>query len=147
MSIRCSGFASRSFIIGSRLCPPAMTRASGPSRCRDAIAPSTLVARSYSNDAGVCTRLLSSLGRAAGKSLARCADVFPLLVLDRRAGADHRGAGQGLGPRLAALGVQLPGGEAAALDVPERGTSRVPGCDRGLPAEPGEGERASRVHL
>ena len=31
MSIRCSGFASRSFIIGSRLCPPAMMRASEPS--------------------------------------------------------------------------------------------------------------------
>ena len=56
MSIRCSGFASRSFIIGSRLCPPAMTRASGPSLFSDAIAPSTLVARSYSNAAGVCKR-------------------------------------------------------------------------------------------
>ena len=54
MSIRCSGAASRSFIIGSRLCPPAMIRASGPSRSSDAIAPSTLVARSYSNGAGVC---------------------------------------------------------------------------------------------
>ena len=42
MSIRCSGLASRSFIIGSRLWPPAMIRASGPSRCSDAIAPSTL---------------------------------------------------------------------------------------------------------
>src|SRR2546423_543830 len=52
MSIRCSGFASRSFIIGSRLCPPAMTRASGASRASDAIAPSTLLARSYSNGAG-----------------------------------------------------------------------------------------------
>ena len=46
MSTRCSGLASRSFIIGSRLWPPAMTRASGPSRSSDAIAPSTLVARS-----------------------------------------------------------------------------------------------------
>ncbi len=55
MSIRCSGFASRSFIIGSRLWPPAMTRASEPSLCSEAIAPSTLVARSYSNAAGVCT--------------------------------------------------------------------------------------------
>ena len=33
MSIRCSGVASRSFIIGSRECPPARRRASGPSRC------------------------------------------------------------------------------------------------------------------
>ncbi len=54
MSIRCSGCARRSFIIGSRLCPPAITRASGPSLASDAIAPSTLVARSYSKDAGVC---------------------------------------------------------------------------------------------
>ena len=46
MSIRCSGCASRSFIIGSRLWPPAMIRASGPRRLSDAIAPSTLVARS-----------------------------------------------------------------------------------------------------
>ena len=55
MSIRCSGFARRSFIIGSRLCPPAMIRASEPSRCSASMAPSTLVARSYSNGAGVCT--------------------------------------------------------------------------------------------
>ena len=39
MSIRCSGWASRSFIIGSRLWPPAMIRASGPSRSSEAIAP------------------------------------------------------------------------------------------------------------
>ena len=31
MSIRCSGLASRSFIIGSRLWPPAMIRAPEPS--------------------------------------------------------------------------------------------------------------------
>src|ERR687886_408404 len=55
MSIRTSGLARRSFIIGSRLCPPAMTRASGPWRRSAAIAPSTLVARSYSNGPGVCT--------------------------------------------------------------------------------------------
>ena len=46
MSIRCSGVASRSFIIGIRLWPPAMIRAPEPTRCSDAIAPSTLVARS-----------------------------------------------------------------------------------------------------
>ncbi len=64
MSIRCSGFASRSFIIGSRLWPPAMMRASGPSRFRDAIAPSTLVARSYSKAAGVCNACSFHLLRA-----------------------------------------------------------------------------------
>ena len=46
MSMRCSGLASRSFIIGSRLWPPAMMRASGPSLWRASMAPSTLVARS-----------------------------------------------------------------------------------------------------
>src|SRR4051794_36636420 len=55
MSIRNSGAARRSFIIGSRLCPPAITRASGPRRWSSAIASSTLVARSYSNGAGTCT--------------------------------------------------------------------------------------------
>src|SRR5213078_2074675 len=55
MSIRTSGLARRSFIIGSRLWPPAMTRASGPWRWSAAMAPSTLVARSYSNGPGVCT--------------------------------------------------------------------------------------------
>ena len=59
MSITRSGWAIRNRIIGIRLWPPAITRASGPSFCSDAIAPSTLVARSYSNGAGVCTELLS----------------------------------------------------------------------------------------
>ena len=57
MSMRRSGLASRSFIIGSRLCPPAMMRVSGPPRFSAAMAPSTLVARSYSNGAGVCNSL------------------------------------------------------------------------------------------
>ena len=91
MSIRCSGLASRSFIIGSRLCPPAMIRASGPSRSSDAIAPSTLVARSYSNGAGVCNAvLLSRSGGLGRQALARRSDVLALLVLLGRAGADHR---------------------------------------------------------
>src|SRR5215203_7491172 len=61
MSIRCSGLARRSFIIGSRLCPPAMIRASEPRRWSASIAPSTVVARWYSNEAGVCTSALLSL--------------------------------------------------------------------------------------
>ena len=48
MSIRSSGLARRSFIIGSRLWPPAITRASGPRSASSAIALSTLVARAYS---------------------------------------------------------------------------------------------------
>ena len=67
MSIRCSGLASRSFIIGSRLWPPAMIRASGPSRSSAAIAPSTLVARSYSNGAGVCKRAPLGSGRVGSR--------------------------------------------------------------------------------
>src|SRR6185295_1042544 len=133
----CVGFASRSFIIGSRLCPPAMMRASGPSFCSDAIAPSTLAARSYSNGAGVCNRAPLVLGRAAGEPLARCPDVFPLLVLLGRVGSDHGRPGQRLGPRLADLGVELPCGQAAALDVPQRRSGGVPGGDRRLAAEAG----------
>ena len=45
MSTSSSGLASRSFIIGSRLWPPAITRASGPALSSSAIAFSTLVAR------------------------------------------------------------------------------------------------------
>ena len=45
MSTTSSGLASRSFIIGSRLWPPAITRASGPRSASSAIAFSTLVAR------------------------------------------------------------------------------------------------------
>ena len=48
------GVASRSFIIGRRLWPPAMNRASSPRRARSSIACSTLVARSYSNGDGIC---------------------------------------------------------------------------------------------
>ena len=47
MSMSCSGWASRSFISGSRLWPPAMTLA--PSRGERASASSTLAARRYSN--------------------------------------------------------------------------------------------------
>ena len=82
MSIRCSGLASRSFIIGSRLWPPAMIRASGPSRSSAAIAPSTLVARSYSNGAGVCKACSSRSGTLGREPLARSPDVVALLVLD-----------------------------------------------------------------
>ena len=54
MSIRYSGLAMRSFIIGSRLCPPATTRASSPSRSSSPMACSTPVARSYSKGPGTC---------------------------------------------------------------------------------------------
>ena len=55
MSIRRSGLARRSFIIGSRLCPPARMRVSGPYFSSSSIAFWTLVARSYSIGPGVCT--------------------------------------------------------------------------------------------
>src|SRR5262245_31828027 len=100
MSIRCVGCARRSFIMGRRLWPPAMIRASGPSRSRDAMAPSTLVARSYSNGAGVCTSRPLRLG-GWRRPLARRADVLALLVLDRGVGPDDRRPGQGLGAGVA----------------------------------------------
>ena len=56
MSIRVSGWARRSFIIGIRLCPPASTRASGPYLASRASACSTLAAFSYSTCAGTCIR-------------------------------------------------------------------------------------------
>src|SRR5215217_3708468 len=114
MSIRCSGAASRSFIIGSRLWPPAMIRASEPSRSSAAIASSTLVARSYSKGAGVC-KWCSSLdsGLLGREPSPRLADVLAPLVLLGRAGADDRRARQHRGALLAAGRVQLARREAA----------------------------------
>src|SRR3954470_17419744 len=119
MSIRCCGLARRSFIIGSRLWPPAMIRASGPSRSSEAMAPSTLVARSYSNGAGVCndgsSRALRTTGREA---LAGRPDVLAPLIAFGGVGADHGGARERLGPHgRAPVGVQRARGQAAALDV------------------------------
>src|SRR5258706_1772753 len=54
MSISVSGCASRSFIIGMRLCPPARTFASGPNLASRFSAWSRLVAFSYSTYAGTC---------------------------------------------------------------------------------------------
>src|SRR3954447_3147169 len=125
MSMRTSGLARRSFIIGSRLWPPAMTRASGPWRWSAAMAPSTVVARSYSNGPGVCTSG-PLLGRAGGPGLgaavavavargrrwrvrhhaaitepAAHAGLLARLVALRRVGADDRRALEALRPRLA----------------------------------------------
>src|SRR3954471_13771377 len=119
MSIRCCGLPRRRLIIRSGLWPPAMIRASGPSRSSEAMAPSTLVARSYSNGAGVCNdgsfRVLRTTGREA---LAGRPDVLAPLIAFGRVGADHGGAGE----RLRAHGgaparVQRARGQAAALDV------------------------------
>src|SRR3954470_16998586 len=116
MSIRTSGLARRSFIIGSRLWPPAITRASGPRRSSAAIAPSTLVARSYSNGAGVCIEA-------------------PLGVLDGRVGPDDRRARQLLGPLLAALGIQRHRGVRAVGRVAQRRPVGAGGGDRRLAAQ------------
>src|SRR3954469_20182788 len=144
MSTRYSGFASRSFIIGSRLCPPAITRASGPCFTSDAIAPSTLSARSYSNGAGVC---MSSPPLPHRAPLARLPDVLTLLVLDRRVRPDHGGARQVLRRGRSPLGVEHPRGEAAALDVAQHSARRVARGDRRLAPEPRERERALGVDL
>src|SRR5262245_55109537 len=108
MSIRCAGLARRSFIIGSRLWPPAITRASGPSRSSAAITPSTLVARSYSNGAGVCIRAPLGLG-----------------VLDRCVRADHRRARQLLRALVTDVGVQEHRGAGAALHVAQHRAVRA----------------------
>src|SRR4051812_23729710 len=118
MSIRYSGLASLSFIIGSRLWPPAMMRASGPWRCSAAIASSTLSARSYSNGAGVCTwlsfrvvvlvvaggrrrggRLRLEHRRRPARHAPADAGLLARLVLHRRVRADDRRAGEPLGAR------------------------------------------------
>ena len=123
MSIRCSGFASRSFIIGSRLWPPAMIRASEPSRSSDAIAPSTLVARSYSNGAGVCNGapFRSSGSDSRGSRLrgapmssrcSYCSGASVPITGERR---------QLLRARVPHVRVQLARREAAALDVAQHG--------------------------
>src|SRR3954452_8955652 len=116
MSMRCSGLASRSFIIGSRLWPPAMMRASGPRRCSAAIASSTLSARWDSNGAGVCTGLsfrVVALGlrledRRARQPLPDARRVARL-VPHRRVGADDRRAGELLRARLEGLGGERGG--------------------------------------
>src|SRR4051812_23604783 len=139
MSMRCSGLASRSFIIGSSEWPPAMIRASGPSRWSAAIASSTLCARWYSNGAGVCTWLPF---RVVAAVLGR------RLVLDRRVGADDGRALELLRARLAGLGVECARLEAAARDVAQdRAARRARGRDRGLAAEARERQRAARVDL
>src|SRR5215207_6412990 len=79
MSTRTSGAASRNFIIGMRLWPPAIRRAPSPYRSRSSTASPTLPATSYSNRAGTCTRL-SSLSNDVGGSLfpARGPEHIPL---------------------------------------------------------------------
>src|SRR4051794_31604156 len=111
MSIRTSGLARRSFIIGSRLWPPAMTRASGPWRSSAAIAPSTLVARSYSNGPGVCTSG-PLLGRAGGPGLGAAITVS--VRRGRRAGRAGR-SGRLLGHHAAAEETTAHAGLLARL--------------------------------
>src|SRR4051794_3312016 len=99
-----------------------MIRASGPRRSSAAIAPSTLVARSYSNGAGVCTGppFLSRHAAADARLRAR-------LVLLRRVAPDDRRARQPLRAPLAPLGVQQAGRQAAAGDVAQDVAGRAGG--------------------
>src|SRR4051795_5039663 len=147
MSIRCSGEASRSFIIGSRLWPPAMMRAPAPTRSSAARAPSTLVARSYSNGPGVCTRRPFVRGGLAGRHALADAGLLARLVLLGRIGADHRRARHALRMRLAALRVQLARGEASAGGVPQRRPVRAGRRDRRFAPQTRKRERPLRVHL
>src|SRR3954469_24927544 len=143
MSMRCSGLASLSFIIGRSECPPAMIRASGPSRRSAAIASSTLCARWYSNGGGVCTwrsfRVVAPVVVAAGRGR---------LVLQGRVSADDRRAIELLRARLARLGVQRAGLEAALRDVAQdRAARRARSRDGRLAAQARERQRAARVDL
>src|SRR3954451_16833380 len=117
MSISRDGCASRSFIIGIRLWPPATTRESSCSRS-DAIAPWIVDARSYSNGAGVC--------------------IFGL-VLDGCVGADHRRAAGAVGR------VQAARGAAAVAGVAQGGPVGAGRGERRLAPQAGERERAARV--
>ena len=165
MSIRYSGFASRSFIIGRRLCPPAITRASGPCSLERCDAPSTLVARSYSNAAGICKarsfqaatvrievnwkpsdRRFGVLEVTCRHPLAGRADVLALLVLDRGIGADHRRSRQ---PRgwCGARGVEPRAARLPPSTLRSAGPAGLAIGDRSLAAEPGQRERALGVDL
>src|SRR4051812_35616086 len=142
MSTRYSGDARRSFIIGSRLCPPAITRAPAPSRPSVAMAPSTVVARSYSNGPGVCTER-----PFLGWQVATNAGLLGRLVLHRRVSPDHRRARHPLGARLADLRIQHPGRQASGGRVAQCRPVRAGSRDRGLASKPRECERALRVDL
>src|SRR6516225_7621806 len=63
MSTTCLGWASRSFIIGRRLWPPARSLASSRCRDRSPTASSTLATRWYSKLAGYMAPPLLLLGR------------------------------------------------------------------------------------
>ena len=139
------GFASRSFIIGSRLCPPAMTRASGRaaaatrSRRRRWWRARTRMARASAR----CS-LLS--GGSARELLAGCR-CRPAARTARARRCRSPATRQGLGTRLADLGIEQRAPRGCRPRRPERRARRVGHCDRGLAAEPGERERALRVDL
>ena len=193
--------------------PAGDDRASEPSRWSASMAPSTLVARSYSNEAGVCTsspvtvdlrcrwsrrprrrtrgrcrcrwpvvrtgrlaerlaaelRSSASISRgasdppssagtmpsAAVSAHGPCRDLRVARVVPPRcslggyctgASVPMTGDRQLLGPdwRVSGRGARV---EAAALHVPEHRAVGARGGDRRLAPEPGERERALRVHL
>ncbi len=116
MSIRCSGRARRSFIIGSNEWPPATSRASGPSRSSRAMASSTLVARSYPNGAGVCMSWVPYESLPSARTAPPHAEMIPRAVDP---------VNRTIRVRLSAapIGVQAVGrdrAEAAGLEVLER---------------------------
>src|ERR1700730_16233063 len=60
MSMRYSGRASRTFIMGIRLCPPLKILAASPYRSNNATASVSVPGLQYSNDWGIILFLLSS---------------------------------------------------------------------------------------
>src|SRR3954469_22817846 len=128
MSIRYSGDASRSFIMGNKLWAPAITRGLGPWLPRDTIATSKLVARSYSNGPGVCTRSPFGRGLSVPRHPAANARLRARLVLRRRVGADHGRARHPLRARLTDLWIQLARRETARRGVAQRRPGGAGGC-------------------
>ena len=176
MSIRYSGLASRSFIIGSRLCPPAISRASGPMLCSAAIAPSTrgraLVLKRRGGLHSYLLELLVVLEAAQerqpgfhhaalggpGSALARVAPTATGIRL--RTPGDSLGSywtgesvpitgerGIACGRVCLISGYSAARGEAAVRGVAQRRTVWAGGRDRGLPTQPGQRQRALRIDL
>src|SRR5690606_34609537 len=86
MSTRCAGVASRIFIIGRRLCPPARTLPSSPSSARSAVASSSVVGAEYSNGAGYTSHLPPVTYASPPLTAGRLGDPSPIDHNARRIG-------------------------------------------------------------
>ncbi len=157
MSIRCSGLREPELHHRQQAVSAGDdARVRSRAAASDAIAPSTLVARSYSNGAGVCIRLAPFASAPPGRHrrLARERGM--------RGGAEV-GVAARTGParrcRSPASAAASPGASGGApgtarasrprcrIDVAQHRALRARGGDRRLAAEPRERQRAARVDL